>query len=41
MKNTTTSKRPKDINQLAKLIVELATEDKTIKIKKAKAKKKV
>lgn len=28
MKNTTTAKRPKDINQLAKFIVEQATEDK-------------
>lgn len=31
MKNTSTTKRPKDINQLAKLIVEQATEDKTVK----------
>jgi hypothetical protein len=33
MKNTTTSKRPKDINQLAKFIVEQATEDKPVKVK--------
>lgn len=33
MKNTTTAKRPKDINQLAKFIVEQATENKPVKVK--------
>ena len=38
----TTAKRPKDINQLAKFIVEQATEDKPVKVtvKKSEGKKK-